>query len=108
MCIRDRVCAGLAAYFGVDVVWIRLAFILATVMSAGMMILAYIAAWVVIPISRTAANRLQMAGRPVTLASIQDESDNRLPRSEMASSLLTALRIISVSYTHLDVYKRQM
>lgn len=89
------VCAGLAAYFGVDVVWIRLAFILAAVMSAGMMILAYIAAWVVIPISRTAANRLQMAGRPVTLASIQDESDNRLPRSETAGSLLAGLRIIS-------------
>lgn len=89
------VCAGLAAYFGVDVVWIRLTFILAAVMSAGMMILAYIAAWVVIPVSRTAANRLQMAGRPVTLASIQDESDNRLPRSETTGSLLAGLRIIS-------------
>lgn len=88
------VCAGLAAYFGIDVVWVRLTFILATVMSAGMMILAYIAAWVVIPVSRTAANRLQMAGRPVTLASIQDESDNTFRRNETAGSLLAALRII--------------
>jgi phage shock protein C len=42
------VCAGLAAYFGVDPTLVRLAFALVTVFG-GLGILIYLCAWVVIP-----------------------------------------------------------
>ena len=42
------VCAGLAAYFGVDPTLVRLAFALLTVFG-GLGILLYLGAWVVIP-----------------------------------------------------------
>jgi len=42
------VCAGLAAYFGVDPTLVRLAFALLTIFG-GMGVLLYLCAWVVIP-----------------------------------------------------------
>ncbi len=42
------VCAGLAAYFGVDPTLVRLAFALVTVFG-GLGVLIYLCAWVVIP-----------------------------------------------------------
>jgi len=43
------VAAGLAAYFNVDVVWIRLGFVLATVFANGLGVPMYVAAWIIIP-----------------------------------------------------------
>jgi phage shock protein C len=43
------VCAGLGDYFGLDANIIRLAFALVTVFTAGFGILAYLAAWAVVP-----------------------------------------------------------
>ena len=42
------VCAGLAAYFGIDPTLVRLAFALVTVFG-GLGVLVYLCAWVVIP-----------------------------------------------------------
>lgn len=43
------VAAGFARHFGVDVVWIRLAFVLATVFGGGVGIVVYLAAWLIVP-----------------------------------------------------------
>ncbi len=43
------VCGGLAEYTGVDAGLIRLLVAVATVLGAGSLILAYIAAWVIMP-----------------------------------------------------------
>jgi phage shock protein PspC (stress-responsive transcriptional regulator) len=45
------VCAGLAAYFGIDPTLVRLAFVVASVFG-GVGILFYLGAWVVIPEER--------------------------------------------------------
>lgn len=45
------VCAGVAAYFGVDPTLVRLAFVVASVFG-GVGILLYLGAWVVIPEER--------------------------------------------------------
>jgi phage shock protein PspC (stress-responsive transcriptional regulator) len=50
------VCAGLAEEFGVSVTIWRLAFVLATLTSAGMGLVVYLALWVIMP--------LQSEGRP--------------------------------------------
>ena len=50
MCIRDRggVCGGLAEYFAIDPVIVRLIFVLAVIFG-GSGILAYIILWIIIP-----------------------------------------------------------
>lgn len=43
------VAAGLARHLDVDVVWVRLAFVLTTVFVSGFGLVAYVAAWIIIP-----------------------------------------------------------
>lgn len=43
------VCAGLAEHFGVDVNLVRLGFAIVTIFSAGVGVLVYLAAWVILP-----------------------------------------------------------
>ena len=43
------VAAGLARHLDVDVVWVRLAFVLTAILANGLGLVAYIAAWIIIP-----------------------------------------------------------
>lgn len=63
------VAAGLAAYFRIEVLWIRLLFI--ALIFAGFGILLYLILWVVIPAAQSTAQKLQMRGKPVTLSNIE-------------------------------------
>jgi phage shock protein PspC (stress-responsive transcriptional regulator) len=63
------VAAGIAHYFNVDTVWIRLAFILFAF--SGFSILAYIILWIVIPEAGTTAEKLQMEGEAVNIDNIE-------------------------------------
>jgi len=68
------VCGGLAAYFNIDVVLCRAIFLIALVCAtAGFW--AYIILWIVVPQARTAAEKLQMRGRPVTAENIRKMKD---------------------------------
>lgn len=65
------VCAGLAAYFNVDVIWIRLLFVFLFFANlAGLII--YIILWVVMPPALNMAQRLEMQGKRVTLCDIEE------------------------------------
>jgi phage shock protein C len=44
------VCAGIAKYLDVDVTLVRILVITAAIMTGGLVILAYIAAWIVMPV----------------------------------------------------------
>lgn len=68
------VCSGLAAYFKLDPVLVRVIAILLVAITAGVAIPVYVLLWLIIPPARTAADRLEMAGKPVTLEAIQQES----------------------------------
>ena len=56
--LRDKkiggVCAGLAEYLDVDVVLARLLVVVGTIVSGGLGFLAYIAAWIIIPLEKGA------------------------------------------------------
>jgi len=43
------VCGGLAEYFAVDPVWVRILFVVLTIFSAGSWIIAYIVLWIIMP-----------------------------------------------------------
>ncbi len=73
------VSSGLAAYFSIDPVWIRILFIVSIFLS-GAGVVAYIVLWIVVPQALTTADKLEMRGEPVNISNIErsfrDEFDN--------------------------------
>jgi len=70
--VLGGVLSGIASYLRINALWVRLAFIFLVFISFGIFTLLYIVAWLIIPPARTAAEKLQMSGRPVTLSSIRE------------------------------------
>ena len=70
--VLGGVLSGIAAYFKVNPLWTRLIFILVAFISFGLALPLYIIFWVILPPARTAAQKLQLAGKPVTLESIRE------------------------------------
>lgn len=65
------VASGLAAYFGLDTTLLRLVMILLLIVSMTVPItIIYIVLWLVLPLARTATDRLVMRGEPVNLENI--------------------------------------
>ena len=75
------VCSGLAHYFGIDVSWMRIIWLviaLIGIVSAGisttLIVLLYIALWAVLPKAETASDFLRMKGRPINFDTLKEES----------------------------------
>jgi phage shock protein PspC (stress-responsive transcriptional regulator) len=66
--IIGGVASGIASYFGVDSIWVRLFFILLFFIGFGP--LFYIILWAVIPEAKTASDKLKMKGEPVNIDNI--------------------------------------
>jgi phage shock protein PspC (stress-responsive transcriptional regulator) len=64
------VCSGLAAYFKLDPLFVRILFIVFT-LAYGAGILIYLVLWVGVPEARTAAEKLEMYGEPVNVDNIE-------------------------------------
>ena len=65
------VSAGLAHYFNIEPVWIRLAWILLTIGSSGGFILIYGLLWILIPEAVTTSQKLDMRGEAVNISNIE-------------------------------------
>jgi phage shock protein PspC (stress-responsive transcriptional regulator) len=63
------VCSGLAAYFDIDTVWVRLAMFL-LVFFGGVSLWVYIILWIVIPEAKTTADKLAMRGESANVNTI--------------------------------------
>lgn len=75
------VLSGIASFFRIDPVWARLVFIILLLASFGTALLVYVVLWIVVPPARTAADKLQMAGRAVTVGSIRELNESEAGRS---------------------------
>ncbi|MCC7050767.1 MAG: PspC domain-containing protein [Bacteroidia bacterium] len=64
------VCSGVAYYFGIDPIWLRLAFAIAF-FGFGVGFWVYVILWVIIPKTKTTADKLEMKGEPVNIANIE-------------------------------------
>lgn len=64
------VASGIAAYFGTDVVWIRILFLI-LLFFTGIGFITYIILWAAIPEAKTTAQKLQMRGEPVNISNIE-------------------------------------
>jgi phage shock protein PspC (stress-responsive transcriptional regulator) len=73
------VASGIGYYFGIDPLWIRLAFVLAVFLGfSGFLI--YVILWIIMPEARSSSEKLAMKGEPVTFENIgktvEDEIKN--------------------------------
>ncbi|APY11666.1 hypothetical protein BWZ22_10630 [Seonamhaeicola sp. S2-3] len=64
------VSSGLAHYFGVDALWVRLAWII-LFFGLGTGILLYIILWILVPEAKTTAEKIMMTGEPVNISNIE-------------------------------------
>ncbi len=96
------VCSGLAAYLGLNVVLMRVVFVLFTLLN-GIGILIYAVLWLTIPEAKTASQRLEMSGEPVTLATIRERAakgldETRRWRIGAPIARIIALGIVLIRY----------
>jgi phage shock protein PspC (stress-responsive transcriptional regulator) len=80
------VCSGIAAYFHLDPVWVRLIFLL-FVFAGGSGFLLYLVLWVVIPEAVTTSDRLIMRGKKINISNIEKSMKEEV--SELRSRIGT-------------------
>jgi phage shock protein PspC (stress-responsive transcriptional regulator) len=74
------VCAGLAAYSGMDITWMRLIWVGAFIFlwvapgSSFLVIILYFILWAVLPQAETASDFLKMKGKPLNFDNLKEES----------------------------------
>ena len=91
--IFGGVCAGIAAYWGINPLWVRLLFIISPFITFGTALLVYIIIWISLPEAKTAAEKLQMRGEPVTLDSLKKAANNSESKYRAKETLAKILRI---------------
>ncbi len=69
------VCQGIANYFHMDVVIIRIIWVL-IFLFGGFGMLLYIILWIVVPKANSTIDRLRMKGKPITVDSVREEVEN--------------------------------
>ena len=69
--VLGGVCSGMGTYFNIDPVFIRILFVLLVFLGAGISIIIYLVFWIVVPVARTTAQRLEMKGEEPTISNIQ-------------------------------------
>jgi phage shock protein PspC (stress-responsive transcriptional regulator) len=75
------VASGLAAYFSIEVLWVRLAFVALT-LAGGSGILIYLILWIITPVASSITERIRMKGGEITLDNIDStikENLNPIP-----------------------------
>jgi phage shock protein PspC (stress-responsive transcriptional regulator) len=72
--IIGGVCAGLAAYFNIDVSLIRLIFVLLTIFTGGIWIVVYVVLMFILPQAETSAEMASAFGKPYTAQDFVDRA----------------------------------
>jgi phage shock protein PspC (stress-responsive transcriptional regulator) len=65
------VSSGLSHYLKIDSIWVRLLWILLTILSSGTFIIIYILFWILVPAAITTSEKLKMSGEAVTISNIE-------------------------------------
>lgn len=86
------VCAGLAAYFGMEISWMRLIwigaflFLMVAPGSSFLVIILYIILWAVLPKAESASDFLKMKGKPLNFDNLKEESSKVVQFANEASN----------------------
>lgn len=93
------VASGLAAYFNIEVIWVRLLFV-GLMFAGGSGFVIYLILWIITPQAKSITERIQMKGGAITLDNIEStikENMNPLPPKEESQArriLLTPFRVL--------------
>ena len=71
------VSSGLAHYFNIDVIWVRLAWLVAT-FGFGFGFILYLILWILLPQANTTAEKLEMEGEDVNISNIEKKIKEEL------------------------------
>ena len=104
--VLGGVASGVAAYFGVDVVIIRLLFIV-TIFAAFTGLILYVILWIILPEAKTLTDKMEMQGQPVTLSNIESNIKKSLNVTEgheniVVKILLFPFRLIAALFEFLS------
>jgi len=77
------VCAGLGHYFGIDNIWVKLAFIVLFFTTGGTILIIYLALWLLIPKAETTSEKLQMKGEPINISNIEKKIKENFTSEEL-------------------------
>ncbi len=69
--VLGGVCSGMAAYFNMDTVMMRVIFFLLFFLIGPFNLLLYFILWIVVPKAKTTAQRLEMRGKEATISNIE-------------------------------------
>lgn len=69
--VLGGVCSGIAAYFNIDPVVIRVIFVVLPFLSFGIAIPVYIVLWIVVPTAFTTTQKMEMRGENITISNIE-------------------------------------
>ena len=87
------VSSGLAAYFNIDVLWVRLGFV-GLVFAGGSGFVIYLILWIITPVAKSITDRIEMKGEAITLSNIENTIKKNLTseteKGESSNSLLMA------------------
>jgi phage shock protein PspC (stress-responsive transcriptional regulator) len=95
------VSGGVAAFFGIDIIAVRLLFIIFTVFF-GVGFIVYIVLWIALPEAKSITDRMEMQGEPVTLSNIESNIkknlnvDSEEEESTATKILLFPFRLIGI------------
>ncbi len=76
------VSAGMASYFGIDPVIIRIIFVVLAFLGGGVGLVVYVILWLIVPPAETTSEKLQMQGKAVTL----DALKNSVSKADIAGA----------------------
>jgi len=95
------VSGGVAAFFGMDIIAVRLLFIIFTVFF-GVGFIVYVVLWIALPEAKSLTDRMEMQGEPVTLSNIESNIkknlnvDSEKEESTATKILLFPFRLIGL------------
>ncbi len=69
--VLGGVSSGIASYFGIDVVLVRILFVI-SIFLGGAGLIAYIILWIITPEAKSITEKMQMQGEPVTISNIEE------------------------------------
>ncbi|MEQ9467795.1 MAG: PspC domain-containing protein [Ekhidna sp.] len=103
--VLGGVSGGIASYFGMDPVVIRVLFVI-SIFLGGAGLLVYIILWIITPEARSITEKMQMQGEPVTISGIEENVKRSLNVKEgeenvFAKILLFPFRLIAMIFTAL-------
>ena len=88
--VLGGVSSGIASYFGVDKVLIRVLFVV-SIFLGGAGLLIYIILWIITPEAKTITEKMQMQGEPVTITNIEENVKKSLKVEEGEENVLVKI-----------------